>query len=236
MPKMQCDFVLALNIIVSIFGLLIMLLFAFNPPLINESFLLRKFLIGSVFSFICIFGAFAALFPSLCSKVFCFQTDGVKDASHRTKSASHHPDCREFSTHVIHMNDRTLCAACTGLLLGALIALIGTILCFFSGLCIEKVSFAAVLIGVAGIILGFLQFKFRGFIRLTLNVFFVLGAFLILVGIDELTKSLPIDLFLAALVVFWIVTRIQISQWDHWRICSNCESPCEATAIRKKWV
>ena len=131
------------------------------------------------------------------------------------------------------MGGRTLCAACTGLLLGALIALIGTAFLFFGGWPIGEVGLPAVLIGVIGTVLGFFQLKFRGFIRLVLNVFFVLGAFLILVGIDELTGSLFVDLFLVAFIVFWILTRIQLSQWDHWRICHDCKSPCEVRGTQK---
>jgi uncharacterized membrane protein YfcA len=59
-----------------------------------------------------------------------------------------------------------------------------------------------------------------------MNVFFVLGAFLLLVGTDEIVESLFVDLFLTALILLWISTRIQLSQWDHRKICSNCESPC----------
>jgi len=135
---------------------------------------------------------------------------------------------------VIKIKGHRLCAACTGLLLGALTALIGTAFYFFGGRRIEEAGLWAVLIGVAGMVLGFFQLKFRSFARLTLNVFFVLGAFLILVGIDEITESLFVDLFLVALIVFWILTRIQLSQWDHQRICSSCESPCEAWGIKKK--
>jgi hypothetical protein len=218
---------------VSIFGLFIVLTLAVNPPTIYENFFWRKPLIGSIFGLICILGILAALFPKQCSRTSHFQKMDMNTTSHRIHSASHHPDCEKFSAHVIRVSNRTLCAACTGLLLGAIIALVGTVFYFFDGWHVEGVSFPAVLTGAVGIVLGFLQLKFRGFIRLTLNMFFVLGAFLILVGIDELTESLFVDFFLAALIVFWILTRIQLSQWDHWRICSNCESQCEVWEAKK---
>jgi hypothetical protein len=153
--------------------------------------------------------------------------------SHRIRATSHHPDCGKFSAHVTRIGNHTLCAACTGLLLGAIIALAGTAFYFFNGWDVKEVSFPAALLGVVGIIFGFLQLKFRGFIRLTLNTFFVLGAFLILVATDELTQSLFVDFFMVALIVFWILTRIQLSQWDHWRICSNCEFQCEVWEAKK---
>ena len=226
-----CSF-LIFAISVSIFGLFTVLMIGINPPTIYESFSWRKPLIGSIFSLICILGIFAALFPTQCSQTFHFRKENMNLTSHRIRAASHHPDCGKFSAHMIHVRNHALCAACTGLLLGAIIAIAGTAFYFFDGWNIE-VSFPAVLIGTVGIVLGFLQLKFRGFVRLILNMFFVLGAFLILIGIDELTKSLFVDFFQAAMIVFWILTRIQLSQWDHWRICSNCESQCEIWEAKK---
>lgn len=219
--------IIAFDVGVSVFGLFIVLMLAVNPPISHESLFWQKPLVGFVFSLICVLGILAALFPRRCSQTFHFQRESSGLVSRRVSATSHHPNCEEFSAHVIHINSHTLCAACTGLLLGAIMALVGTVLYFFSGWRIEGTGFPIVLIGVMATILGFLQLKLRGFARLTLNVFFVLGAFLILVGIDELTGSLLIDIFIEAFIVFWILTRIQLSQWDHWRICSRCKSPCE---------
>ena len=217
---------------ISIFGLFIVLAIAINSPTIYENFLWRKPLIGSVFTLICILGTLAALFPTQCSKTLHFRKENM-NLTYQIHHSSHHPNCGKFSAHVIRIGNCTLCAACTGLFLGAIIALGGTTFYFFNGWNVEEASFLVVLIGIAGIILGFLQLKFRGFFRLLLNTFFVLGAFLILIGIDELVESLFADFFLTALIVFWILTRIQLSQWDHWRICSNCESQCEVWEAKK---
>lgn len=221
-------------ICVSIFGLFIVLMLAVNPPMIYEDFLWRKPLIGSVFSLICLLGILAALFPTQCLQLSHFRTLNMNFTSHQVHFTSHHPDCGKFSAHVIHVRSHTLCVACTGLLLGATIALAGTASYFFSGWHIEDASFPAVLIGVVGAVLGFFQLKFKSFIRLTLNLCFVFGAFLILVGIDAIIESLFVDFFIIALIVFWILTRIQLSQWDHWRICSSCKSPCEVRKAKKK--
>lgn len=227
MPSETRSPILMFNVGVSIFGLFIVLMLSVNPPVSHESLFWQKPLVGFVFSLICVLGILAALFPRQCSQTFHFQKESAGIVSRRISVTSHHPDCEEFSAHVIRISSHTLCAACTGLLLGAIIALVGTVLYFFAGWHIEEMGFPIVVIGVTATILGFFQLKLRGFVRLTLNVFFVLGAFLILVGIDELTGSLLIDIFIEAFIVFWILTRIQLSQWDHRRICSRCKSPCE---------
>lgn len=234
MPRMRFDSILLFNVSISIFGIVFVLLLAFNPPPIYGNLFWRKPLVGLIFSVTCIFGIFAALFPESCSQVFHFRREKMKFHSRQTNATAHHPDCKEFSAHVIHISGHTFCAACTGLLLGALIAIIGTVFYFFDGWQAEGFSLPLVVVGVIGVALGFIQLKFKGFFRLILNTLFVLGASLILVGIDELTKSLFVELLLAVFIVFWILTRIQISQWDHWRICSNCKFPCEVWEKKRK--
>jgi hypothetical protein len=68
--------------------------------------------------------------------------------------------------------------------------------------------------------------RFKAYVRLALNSLFVFGAFLCLVGVDQTSQSVAIDLFSVVLIIFWIFTRIQLSQWDHSRICDNCNSSC----------
>jgi len=87
-------------------------------------------------------------------------------------------------------------------------------------------AFLAVLVGALGVILGLLQSPLpilqNSVIRLFSSAFFVVGTFLILVGIEELANRTSIDLNLIVLTVFWLMTRISLSQWDHERICSKC--------------
>lgn len=222
----------------SFFGLFLAIMLAFNPPIAQESFLFRKLMIGSIFGLICISGILAALFPKHCSGMFEFWKaekhghPNVKNfASHGTSFTlnGHHPDCEGFSAHVFRLNNRTFCTACTGLFLGGVIALIGTALYFFGGLHVEEGSSLLVWVGVLGAGFGLFQFKVKtSFVRLFLNVFFVLGAFLALVGIDELAQNVFADLFLVSLSVLWLSTRISLSHWDHKRICYACnEDACK---------
>lgn len=223
------NFILTFTLSVSFFGLFITLMLALFPSTTQENFFWRKPFVGLVFSLVCVLGMFAAFSPKQCSEAFHFRK-AKKNLTPNTVSVTskgHHPDCERFSAHVIRLSNHTLCAACTGLFVGAFIALVGTAFYFFDGWHIGEMGFPSILIGVVGVILGFLQIKSRGFIRLMLNTLFVAGAFLILVGIDELTQSLFVDLFLITIIVFWLLTRIMLSQWDHWRTCHHCESPCE---------
>lgn len=225
---------------VSFFGLFLAVMLAINPPMIQESPLWRKPVIGAIFGLICVLGIVAVFFPKQCSAMFRLAKGDGETSSNAYAIASHgisptlqghHPDCEGFSAHVIRINSKTFCAACTGLLLGTLMALAGATLYFFGDWHIEQNGLLAVFVGALGVGFGLFQLKFRSFVRLLLNVFFVLGVFFVLVGIDKLTQSLFIDLFLVVLTVFWLFTRILFSQWDHWRICYTCRTPCE---IREK--
>jgi hypothetical protein len=178
-------------------------------------------------------GIIATFFPRKCSSTLDSQEKGKQPISPAEKQTlqvtvkGHHPDCGEFPAHVIRVEGHFFCAACTGLFLGALLALLGTILYFFVGLEFVHIGFLVVLIGQAGIILGFVQLKFKNFIRSALNAFFVFGAYLVLMGVDMIGENALIDFYLIGLIIFWIWTRILLSQWDHWRTCQACKLNCE---------
>ena len=233
--NMRLNFILSFAIGVSLFGSFTTLMLATYPPAAQENFFWRKPLTGLLFALICVFGIVAVFFPKKCSETYSHQTE--KPTISETENPNfheisinfkgHHPDCGRFSAHVAHVDGHVFCVACTGLLLGALIALTGTVLYFFVEWNIVEVGLSAVLVGQIGILLGFVQFKFKDYARLTLNAFFVFACFLTLVGIDKIAESIFINLYMIALITFWLLTRILISQWDHWRICHTCKLSCE---------
>jgi len=224
---------LAFCIGISVFGMLLMIIWANNLPTIGDGLSWRKPLIGSLFSLICILGILASIFPSECSKSFHFQETTKNVASRQSLRASHHPECEGFSAHVVRIKGQKRCAACTGLLLGAVIALAGAFSYFYGGLQIENARLL-VLVGAISVLAGFLQLMFRAYVRLALNSLFVFGAFLCLVGVDQASHSVAIDLFSVVLIVFLIFTRIQLSRWDHFRICECCNSPCIVERTRRE--
>lgn len=223
----------------SFLGWFVVGMLSLYPPVSYESFVWRKPLVGSIFSLICVLGILAVFFPKQCSGKFDLVTKGDRGqstphlfASHGASlnMSGHHRDCENFSFHVFRIGNRTFCTACTGLLLGGLASIIGTLLYFFAGWQIEH-GLLIVWIGLIGVGFGLFQFKARRTaIRLSLNTFFVLGTCLVLVGVDELAQNVFADVFLVLLTVFWLYTRILLSQWDHKRICYVCGvSTCELT-------
>ena len=216
---------------VSLFGLLTAILLMAYEPKASGDFLLTHLLIGSTFIVICATGIAAALSPRKCST--SFNTHASKAASMQdsktvssVSSKAHHPNCGRFSAHTIRFRRTPYCAACTGLAVGASLAVTMSVAYFFFGLSIGGSNLVFMIIGPIGLLLGFIQFMFKGWVRAAANTFFVLGTSLIVIGIDQHIGSLSVDLYMMGTVVFWIMTRMAISQWDHARICRNCNYHC----------
>lgn len=225
---------LIFSVFISTFGLIsTVVLTLVSPTIMMENFPWRKPIIGSIFASICLCGMIAVLFPEKCSEIFDSQekselaTLHVKNVNSCAVVRGHHPDCGEFPSHIVNLGKHPLCAACTGLFLGAIMALVGTAFFFFMNWSVGEHVLLTTFFGVTGVVLGFLQLRSEGIVRLALNICFVFGAFLVVTGIDNSVGSVFLDLFLVALIVFWILTRILLSQWDHRRICSRCNHKCE---------
>ena len=229
LPKKVRSLDIAYLTVIALIGLFLTVMLAFFPPTTAENIPWRKTLIGSIFSTICFLGCLAVFSPTLCTKIFKPNKKNrgseLNQFFSHNKSSSmqgHHSSCGKFTAHTFQIKGRIFCAACVGLLVGGLLALVGSVLYFFVSWNFAGNGFLLVLVGVLGVGCGFLQQKLRSLIRLSLNIIFVLGTFFILIGIDQIIHSLLIDLFVVSLILFWLYTRISLSHWDHENICSNC--------------
>ena len=224
------NLILRFMVACSLFGWCTVLLMMMFPPATMQDVFWRKPLVGSVLFLISAGGSLAAVSPRTCLATHRTQMVETSKASDvkmdSVSSEGHHPDCGRFSSHTIQFRGNSYCAACTGLLIGGVMAMSVTVLYFFLGLNAEAIGFPAVLAGQFGPALGLMQFKFKSWIRLSANVLFVLGSCLILIGIDKLVHNVLVDVYLTGLILVWILTRVMISQWDHYRICLVCGFSC----------
>jgi hypothetical protein len=203
-----------------------------NPPA-TES---QPQIVGFIFITICVLGAIAGIRPSACSISLSLgsknQDSEMMRESDETENAStrrgHHYACEDFSTHVLNIGEHVFCAGCTGLATGATLAIAGSFFYFIIGVPLIATEFVF-WIGFTGVAVGIVQHKIYrvlentgGHFRFMLNVFFVNGAFLLLVGADQLAGSIIVDSYILLIVLFWIYTRIVMSKSEHQRICSQC--------------
>jgi hypothetical protein len=191
--------------------------------------------VGSIFIIICLLGAIAGLRPSSFSRSVSrksMQEEGesqeLEELSEKPALRGHHYSCDEFSSHVLRIDNNVFCAGCTGLTTGAVISILGSLVYFFLGYIFldELVVFW---VGFSGVFLGLIQHQIyralsirSGFFRFALNVFFVVGAFLVFVGANRITGGLSVDIYILCVVLLWIITRIAMSKDEHDRICKRC--------------
>jgi hypothetical protein len=235
----RVDFAAFFYLTVSLLGLGLLAILTFSQTVPRTDFSWQMPLSGLIFGAICIFGIMAGLSPRRCSQITHFEAAersgsyAVKRSNSEEKLTAfrgHHPTCGNFGSHVLSFGDRTFCAGCTGLVSGAIFSLAGNFLYFFVGFQVGEVGSLFFWLGFLGVLCGLLQYKFptsNSFMHFILNVTFVLGAFLLLIGVNSVNGSLTLDLYLLALTVYWIVTRIMLSHLEHRKKCSSCGSkPC----------
>jgi hypothetical protein len=210
----------------------------------------QRQVIGLAFSVICLLGALAGVSPSTCSRPFRAKPKPTKSRQTATSSPSpptgrqvqkkgHHATCTNYASHVVHIGGAVYCAGCTGLVLGAAIALVGSTLHFFLGV---PLTYALVVfwLGFAGVALGLLQHPLyavskprHGVVRVFVNIAFVVGAFLLLASVADLTNNLLLEAYLLLATIYWIFTRIAMSRRAHSRICTLCgDTGCRLSEAR----
>ena len=237
-PSRNPDIISFCYLGVSLFGLCLLAMLTFNVPLSAMNFPWQRQLTGSIFGTICILGIIAGISPSRCSPMIHFKrsSSNRNKVSYRKNQKSgeegaitfkgHHPTCGNFSSHILCLDNKAYCAGCTGLVAGATISLIGSSLYFFAGLNAGEASILIFWLGFAGVACGLLQYNLpnvnRGTVHLLVNVIFVLGAFLLLLGVDEITGNFALEFYLHMLMLYWIITRIMLSRLEHRKMCATC--------------
>ena len=209
---------------VVIVGLALIFVLVLHPSLKDFQPSIRHSLIGVLYCAICVLGIAAVFYPAKCTGIFQkqnpqLQTNGLPGS---VRLIGHHPDCQNFSGNRIMIIGREVCAACSGLLVGAMIALVGSALQFFIGLNIISASIWLLALGEICVVLGLVQFKFSGYAKVILNLFFVVGSFVTLAVTDILSESLLVDIYVIGLIGFLLWLRILLSEWNNRRICQTC--------------
>jgi len=219
-----------------------------SQPVSIEKSTIRTYVVGLIFSIICIFGILAALFPKQCSRTFHGNKDKNFKPSQHTKYAEnhfekkssifnimivhgHHTLCKEFSHHEFQMLGKTFCIGCYGLLSGAILSLSVMILYLFRFWTIKEYTFnIMVLFGIIGVNLGLIKPLLaklkRKILRYLIEVFFVFGIFALLVTVDIALKNLMADLYIILLSLYWLWTKITVTRFVHDKTCSICVPKC----------
>jgi hypothetical protein len=191
-----------------------------------------------LFITICCIGSTAALLPSKCSSIFhqtqanhrrLPQSDSADEPRQKPILRSgHHPTCGSYTGHVVQIRGRTYCAGCIGLLTGALLAIAGSLTYSLQTVNLAEEATPLFWAGSFMVLLGLLQYSrplmLNGQVHYLLNTVFVSGTFFLLVGVIEINGSLFVEAYFLVILLFWILARVALSNFEHQRICRRCES------------
>ena len=213
-----------LLLLLSIVGLALIPVLVLQPN-IQDFQVFNQRIVGILFMTVLLLGIAAAFYPTKCRGLLEKTQNPLPQAKKVAiplRIRGHHPDCHNYSGNRIEVGGRVFCAACSGLLVGAIIALIGTAIHFFVGLNLAGGDVWLLGLGEIGMLLGLAQIKVAGFVKATLNAVFVAGSFATLAAADAVGKSLFVDLYAVGLILFLLWFRISLSEWNNKRTCRRC--------------
>ena len=218
-------FFLLFLIAVSVFGLALVPLFLIQPNLQVDPSAFRRPIVGTVYTAVCIGGIVAVFYPGKCRMAFQ-KSNESKYTNNKSSSLmqikGHHPNCEKFSANRIFIDGSAFCAACTGLLIGAVAAIIGIVLFSIGFFSLETGSLWVLAVGEVLMFLGLAQIKMNGYVKMAVNALFVVGSFISLVVADLVKQSFLVDGYVLGLIVFMLWFRILLSEWNNKRTCFVC--------------
>jgi hypothetical protein len=177
-------------------------------------------LIGGLFSALCVLGILASLYPVKCKGMFGKSQNPA--AARDVKIVGHHPDCEKYNPNRIQFAGKNVCAACSGLLVGAVVALGAAGDYFFVGTGVGVGSVLLLLLCEAFMLVGVAQIFFKSYVKALVNLFFVVGSSVALIEVDLLTHNLLLDFYMLGLIAFMLWLRIALSEWHNRRTCQKC--------------
>ena len=186
--------------------------------------------VWSIFAALLVLGAAATFFPRRCSRSIV-NTEDLDSSRYTSISAvrlihGHHPLCGRFEDHEFTVAGKSICAGCLGLFIGATFSLLlSAVYLIFN----PAIPLGVGMLGLAFVTCGLLYIpvlkNLPTGLRTAVNAIFVVGfplTLMVVVGVGNVEMALiTIGFF-----VFWMYTRIQLSQWRHNAICDGCDEPC----------
>jgi hypothetical protein len=225
MQPVPSKFFLLFLVAVAFFGLALVPLLLLGHNLQADQLPFRRPLVGAMYSVVCVLGIVAVFYPGRCRLIFqkpAASPNTQKTASSAVGFRGHHPDCQKFEANRITLRGSVFCAACTGLLIGAIASMAGIVLFSLGFLNLGAGSLWVLVAGEVLMLVGLVQIKLGGYVKMVVNALFVVGSFIILVATDSAAQSLLLDAYVLGLIVFMLWFRILLSEWNNKKTCVAC--------------
>jgi hypothetical protein len=148
--------------------------------------------------------------------------DSIVRSASAVQFSGHHPDCEKFFGNRIIIKGSVFCAACSGLLVGAIASMVAVFLFSLGFFDLGTGSLWVLVAGDVLMLVGLAQIKLRSYLKMAVNALFVVGSCISLVVADSDAHSLLVDVYVLGLIVFMLWFRILLSEWNNKRICLAC--------------
>ena len=168
------------------------------------------------FASICVLGIIAGVAPRYCS--FSFRGE-----RHGEGVSGHHPNCGSFEGHTVSFGGSQYCAGCSGLVIGAILSLVGLVTGYYPFDLQIGFWFGAMLVFL-GLAQHFIDLGV-GWVHLWLNLGFVVGDWLMYASIKA-NLRFTVSIYFLTVTIWWIYARIRASQWTHVAVCTDCTEYC----------
>ena len=221
--------------ILSIAAAVLLLILIFLSPLNTTTIGTHdKLFVGGMFITSCIFGISLALYPRWFRRLTKHAThhlNSERSGKITRKYKGHHPDCGNFQSHTIETKNKTLCAGCLGLSIGSKISIVLTII--YMVIIREKAAtgfYCVVFLGLIIIGLAYVEIMLpirHAIVHVISNILLVLSFFLVTISIFEITGNKVYGILSIIISFLFLDTRIQLSNWQHARICESCSETCK---------
>lgn len=212
---------------------LVMIVSMFSSPNTKTIHMSDKLAIGIPFIVSCLFGISIAIKPNFTrsSSQRCDHDGGQHLQPIMIRREGHHPECEQFKNHTIKIENKILCAGCSGLAMGSVIsiALMSAYIVFLKEIQ-QDILPVLVIFGMVLIALNYIENVIPGkknYFHMISNCFLVISFFFIVTGIFHLTGSIIYGLFGILISFLWLDTRIRLSNWHHFEVCKNCRLTCK---------
>jgi hypothetical protein len=226
LPKVETSkFFLSFLVVVAVFGLAFVPLLLLSPNPQADQSPLRRPLISAVYGVVCIVGIVAVFYPGKCRLMFQkpdVPPDSKNPSAIEVQFQGHHPNCENFSGNRITIRGSVFCAACSGLLIGAIAAIVGVLLFSIGFFGSDVGSLWVLATGEILMLVGLAQIKIMGYIKMAVNALFVVGSGISLIVADLVGQSWLVDVYVLGLIVFMLWLRILLSEWNNKKTCVAC--------------
>jgi len=222
-------------IILSIIAAILLLILTFlSPSNTTVIGIYDKLFIGGVFITSCIFGISLAIYPQWFRNLTKRTTPHLDRKKFKKKRVynGHHPDCGNFQNHKIKIKNKDFCAGCLGLSIGSIISIVLMII-YVITVKGETTTEFYYLVFLGLIIIGFINMEIilkigNAIIHVISNIILVLSFLLVTISIFEITGNKVNGILSIVISFLFLSTRIQLSNWQHARICERCSETCKA--------